>query len=517
MIFELDKLSSLRTIPGVAFRLLDVLSRPESSIQEIADIVKTDPAITARIIKIANSAMCGGREEIKTLDKCILRMGKHAICCLALGSSIGTSVNNTVDGSPRQKERMREIWLKCVMQALALEEIARHVELENRGAMFAIGLLNDVSHLAILENYPAEFETVFANDLSGPAMAKAEAEAWGQSHPEYSSLILEKLGLPAIFVHVARFHELEAEGLKSLKQDPEIAAIVAANAGSALCDFLLGISPTSALARLEFINQEFWKLSNNSVDQMIDTVRKRLNDTKDTFFTHLECVPTEHTLLAIAMEQIAKLSIEMSNAQQQNDNERREADLMRERLKALEKKNCMDHLTGVYNREYFEDRLSERIRNANGNRVIGLLFIDIDHFKQFNDKHGHLAGDAVLQHFASLLKPIFRSSDVVARYGGEEFVVLIECREESNIFGLAERLRRSVETATLNYEGKELEVTVSIGGVYCALQGICDNVDDIKRQLFKMADKCLYHCKRNGRNQCHVMQVQPSALSAVTT
>ena len=125
------------------------------------------------------------------------------------------------------------------------------------------------------------------------------------------------------------------------------------------------------------------------------------------------------------------------------------------------------------------------------------MVIDIDFFKKFNDTWGHLVGDQVLRHVAAIFKNSVREQiDTVARYGGEEFAVILP---ETSLDGaklFAERIRSKVEQASLNHDGNELFVTLSIG-VSCTLVTNCEKTSD----LIEAADVALYKAKENGRNQ----------------
>jgi diguanylate cyclase len=135
---------------------------------------------------------------------------------------------------------------------------------------------------------------------------------------------------------------------------------------------------------------------------------------------------------------------------------------------------------------------------------MGLLFIDVDHFKAVNDTHGHVTGDAVLARLASILRSSFRSSDVVARYGGEEFAVLLVDPDPDQIVAIAERVRERIARETI---AGRLRVTVSIG-VYISPAG--DPVTTLPiSTLLERADSALYKAKHGGRNRVVLYEAEP--------
>ncbi|MDH5433642.1 MAG: diguanylate cyclase [Gammaproteobacteria bacterium] len=150
-----------------------------------------------------------------------------------------------------------------------------------------------------------------------------------------------------------------------------------------------------------------------------------------------------------------------------------------------------DQLTGLYNRHHLIKIASHTIARANRhNEPVSLLVIDIDDFKQINDKHGHLAGDDVLKSVASLLKSNHRESDVVARYGGEEFVILMDVCPINKAKDKAEHIRRSIYQLKIH----NLKVSVSIG--VAELSKPNENFSE----LFERADVALYEAKQKGKN-----------------
>jgi diguanylate cyclase (GGDEF)-like protein len=156
-----------------------------------------------------------------------------------------------------------------------------------------------------------------------------------------------------------------------------------------------------------------------------------------------------------------------------------------------------DGLTKIFNKKYFQDRLeSEFAYSVRHQSPLSLVMFDIDHFKQINDTHGHLAGDAVLVTLANAVTQTIRQEDVFARYGGEEFVVI--CRgvdlQGATLFG--ERVRRMVQSQAFLYQTTEIKVTISVGVATVPDVGMHGPAE-----LVALADDALYEAKRGGRNR----------------
>jgi diguanylate cyclase (GGDEF)-like protein len=157
----------------------------------------------------------------------------------------------------------------------------------------------------------------------------------------------------------------------------------------------------------------------------------------------------------------------------------------------------IDGLTQLYNKKYFVDALSKEFSfSRRNNQALSLMMIDIDHFKKVNDTFGHMAGDLVLKTVGQFLSKNLRLENIGCRYGGEEFAIILRNVGSELAWGIAERLRASIEAEKINYRGKIIRVTISIG--IATLEGT--NFDTIE-DLIQKADECLYEAKEKGRNQ----------------
>ena len=174
-----------------------------------------------------------------------------------------------------------------------------------------------------------------------------------------------------------------------------------------------------------------------------------------------------------------------------------------EKIKAL---SIRDPLTGVYNRRYLSKALASEIgRSARLGRPLSLILLDIDHFKQINDRFGHIAGDQVLKQLARAFKAVIRPYDVLARFGGEEFMVLMSDTDEENALASAERLRETAAAQKILPGDNSLTCSFGIaifhGGEEAAMT---------PKQFIRCADIALYQAKREGRNRvCRYVETMP--------
>jgi diguanylate cyclase (GGDEF)-like protein len=166
----------------------------------------------------------------------------------------------------------------------------------------------------------------------------------------------------------------------------------------------------------------------------------------------------------------------------------------------LRESNRRDALTGVYNRRHFREVFEQLLHHASETRQpLGVLLIDLDHFKRINDTHGHLAGDECLRVLARTLEDTLRGEQaVIARFGGEEFVIVLPSASPSHVLEVAERLRRRISEDRIRYGGREIAMTASIGAFAVPLD-FAANPDAALHQ----ADDALYAAKNAGRNRVH--------------
>ncbi|MEO7916980.1 MAG: GGDEF domain-containing protein [Dokdonella sp.] len=168
----------------------------------------------------------------------------------------------------------------------------------------------------------------------------------------------------------------------------------------------------------------------------------------------------------------------------------------------LRHQSLRDPLTGLFNRRYLEASLERELSLAKRNhQPLAVLMLDIDHFKRFNDEHGHDGGDALLTQFGAMLAGMMRAEDVACRYGGEEFTVLLQDANLALALRRAEAICAAVRELKVSHQRQSLgSIRVSIG-VACFPKQAGDVAE-----LLRQADRALYVAKRNGRDQVCVAQ-----------
>jgi diguanylate cyclase (GGDEF)-like protein len=166
---------------------------------------------------------------------------------------------------------------------------------------------------------------------------------------------------------------------------------------------------------------------------------------------------------------------------------------LRDNINDLQRLVTTDPLTGVFNRRYLFDRLTAEVARAKRNGTpVSVIMLDIDGFKKYNDKHGHLTGDVLLQSIAQTIKVALRQEDVVVRYGGDEFAIILTGADSRSARITAERLRSSV---------KAIGMSISLGVVTYPKDAV------VAEELLKRADYFLLAAKASGKNRVYALEI----------
>lgn len=186
---------------------------------------------------------------------------------------------------------------------------------------------------------------------------------------------------------------------------------------------------------------------------------------------------------------------------------------LREEVSQLAQQVRTDTLTGLYNYHHLQQVLAQEMeRSRRTGQPTALVMVDLDYFKQVNDRYGHEVGNRALQSTAQVLQHVTRQLDIPCRYGGEEFSVVLPSTDMLTAIQVAERIRQAIETQPVMVDDEDIGLTASIGvDAYQAQQ------DETPEQFIQRADACLYRAKQAGRNRvCHGEGAERPA-SAVST
>ncbi|MCC7420607.1 MAG: HDOD domain-containing protein [Planctomycetaceae bacterium] len=493
----------LPTLPSVAIKLLDLARNPETELRDVVDLIRTDPATSAKILKAANSSYFAFRSEVTTIDRAVPLLGTTVVTSMALSFSL---VDAAMTSGP-MVQHYTDYWRQSVVQAVAAEFLANQTACGPGCDFFLAGLLMDLGRLAMLKSVPREYLPVLtASKAETEPLHEVERRMLGIDHVEIGQKLMEQWKLPAPIIKAAgtshsaltELFELPAEGEGLLCR----VLAVASAAGEYFCAPAKG----TAFDRLQKLLSAYFQFSPEDIDSYLNSTRQRIDAAGELFAVNTDEIGDASELTALANEQLAQLAmqqhIETTQAQarqQTAENEKRELEL---RNRQLQIQAIKDPLTSLYNRQFFDESLEKEIcRAVRCAEPVGVIFSDIDKFKNLNDTYGHPFGDQVLQQVARVFADVLRQADVLARYGGEEFVVIVNQPTEKGIEKVAERLRSRVEAEEIRFGETPVRVTVSVGAAVAIPRR---NETDLAKRLLTEADEAMYEAKQNGRNQIRI-------------
>lgn len=492
-------LAQLPSLPTVAQTLLNLAVNPETELRQVVQLVKADPAISAKIVKAANSTFFGVRSEVKGIERAVSLLGPSVSNSLAL--SFGLTAR-ALAPSP-MAIHYGDYWRQSIIQASAAAEIARRASPTSADDFSLCGLLLEIGRLALLTSFEPEYRPVLETTHVGRvSLPQVEREWLGIDHAEVGARLMEQWKMPESVVEAIRWHHAPLAKFDEFRQTDYFPTLAAMAVASCAGDVLCLPNGDQSRERLDQLGQALlhWK-----PDETSDFLRQtELSWQQQISLLRFDESTSPAELMMQANEQLVRLTLRAHVActqatlrQQLAEQERRDLEFQN---KQLQKQALHDPLTKVYNRQFFDEMLdTEAKRCTRCATPIGLIFADVDHFKQINDTYGHQFGDVVLQQMVKVFATSIRNSDVLARFGGEEFVILVNQPTERGLERLAEKIRRRVEEEPFLFGDMRVPVTVSLGAAI-AVPGREDK--DLPHRLIAAADASLYDAKRSGRNRC---------------
>lgn len=492
--------SQLPTLPAVAVRLLELSRDPETEISQVVAVIKSDPAIAAKILKATNSSFFGFKSQVTSLERAIPLLGTTVVTSLALTFSL---VDSTMSSGPLAVH-YQAYWQQSVIQALTAELISKRMKSGLDCELFLAGLLADLGRLALLKVAGTEYLPVLEAFAETPqkSLVELESEALGIDHVEVGTKLMTQWQLPESLITAIETHHASAETVAALEGTASLFGQAIAIA-CAVGDYFCTERKFAALDHLRTLAATHLQMGEEELNDFLDDVKSRLNDVGEVFSVDPSNFGDPAELMAQANEQLAQLAMAAHAATTQAEERQRAVEREREELQhrndELQQRVLHDPLTRCYNRSFLDESLQREISNCQRTATqIGVIFVDIDHFKSVNDTYGHPFGDQVLVEISQILQSSIRSTDILARYGGEEFVIVAAQPTENGLQKVAERLRSRVEAHEIRFGEKLVPITISAG----AIVGIPRRVDpEFRDRVIGAADEAMYDSKRNGRNR----------------
>ncbi|HWL07359.1 MAG TPA: diguanylate cyclase [Planctomicrobium sp.] len=503
---KLQKLSQLPSLPTVAIRLLKMFSDPEVGISDVVYVLQTDPALSGKILKAANTSKFGLRKPVSDLQRAVVLLGKKTVMALALGFSLAEASMNT----GKYATYYSDFWFQSMVRACSAALLAERYSNVDSGEAFTLGLLARIGRLALLNGDPELFtSSVRQAAQTGASIDTVEAQTGDVTSMQVTLNLFKEWNLPTHCVHAVETMNISLDEACDNRSTGIVGLADILRMASAFGEFFSGEECGLAIAKIYELSSVILKEPETVVNELVDQVREELDEHSDLFSVDMSKVGSPLELLSQAMGQLSQLAanaamIKEDTVSTPTHEVLEENGRLRKRVLELTQTTMTDALTSVFNRNYLMQQLSDRCLESKENqKPIGILFVDVDSFKGVNDTHGHLVGDDVLRGVAAAIKSVVRDKDIVTRYGGEEFVILSSAQDVTGLARQAERVRQKVESEVMPSGSLSLMVTVSIGG---ALSTPSRQVANFTQQLLATADHAMYSSKKKGRNCCTIME-----------
>lgn len=487
----------LPTLPTVASKLISLTSREDTTLADIGDLVARDISLSAKILKVSNSAFYSFPQQIGSINQAVSILGINAVRSLVLSFSFLTmKAGKTVSGF-----NFELFWERSLAAAVSAKLILEKVKGVDTEEIFVSGLLQNLGQLILARTFPTEYDEVLQSvEEDQYDLLAAEEAVFGLNHTVIGTEIAKSWGFPEKLQVPIQFHHAP----ETFSGDSALRATVrAVYLSDLLVNILISDMPETYHKKFRKDATRLLGISNDDIETILEQVHTKVKEAGKYFNLKIKSTKSVQEILQEANIRLSLINLDYDQMNKQLiqtkirlENLTRE---LEEKNKVLDNLANLDGLTNIYNHRYFQNALDQEISRAMRNgSSISLLLADIDHFKQFNDTYGHQVGDFVLAEFAKLLRENIRQYDILARYGGEEFVIVLPETSTEEALLVAEKLRETIEHARFKDSRGEYYVTSSFGQA-CSTPAIEDNFS--KNSFIGQADQALYEAKEKGRNR----------------
>ena len=483
--------------PLVALQLLEMAGRPDCPMGDIAKLLRVDPVLCGALLRTVNSALFSLPRAVASVDRALALLGTKGVRSLVLGLSL-TTLHRKSEPDPL----LADFWKTSIAGAVIARELAVQQHRSDPEEDLLAGLLRDLGVLFLIQVYPQEYRQVLSQPVGVLAQTQCEleTEAFGVNHAEVGAYVLAKWRLPREITEAIRYHHRPEQASQDARERAH------------LLDFASQISQLEVTPDLFGLRDELIQVAQARFGMDEEQFKKFLEplQTKIEAFASILAVDIGQSenfadLLGGALEQLTQLISESNAEHLEVRAAKNQADQQIARLRKtagrLRRETLRDPLTGAFNRSYFEESLIGEFKRARRYRTtLGLMFIDVDDFKHFNDQFGHPFGDQVLKEITATLQSETRDSDLVARYGGDEFSIILPHASEDCLQALGQRLLDALNQLVVRHGKNSARVSVSVGAVAC----IPHFTNRFYGQVLEAADNAMYQAKNRGKNQVFV-------------
>jgi diguanylate cyclase (GGDEF)-like protein len=450
-------------------QVLNLSQDPDIGTSKVSNVITRDPALAARILKVANSAWCGVRREVTTLNQAVNLIGLNGTMSLALNFSLVRKLRTT--GGRTFDHQM--YWRRSAIAATAAIAACADQDMADKDEIFLTGLMQDIGMLVLSEAMPSYGKIVASSKSDHRMLVEIEQRELNTDHAEVGGWFLAQWGLPSRLAEAVRTSHGQ-EGMEGI-------LVKSVAVSGQIADIWINPNIAAATECAAKTAEALLGLTSKQFDRILTTTAAELPRTTESLD-----LPGDEDFVNRLLDQAREAIVEINLRALQE-------------VRNIAVKANQDALTSVYNRTYLDQILEEKFnRSRDARQPMTLIFIDVDEFKSINDSYGHNGGDDVLVSVAQTIRVAVRSQDIITRFGGDEFVVLLPNAEEQAGARVAERIRSMIAQKLHNVgAGNCVHVTVSVG--FTTMQP--DSNFCSAKELLEAADGRLYAAKTAGRNR----------------
>jgi diguanylate cyclase (GGDEF)-like protein len=479
----------LPTLSGVALRIVALARDPDINLDEIIALVSNDPALAAKMLRVANSSLYGRAREVHNLRQAVTVLGLNTTMTLTLSFSLAVSLRET-----ELRINLDRFWRRALLSALAARTLGACLGLHSLEELFLAALLQDIGMLALDVALPERYRPEALGDADHEHLIARERYVLATDHCEAGAWLMREWRLPEyLSLAIQGSHNLGAPDVPA-DLSPFIGCVAVSGR---IAEIYLAAEPSAATATARRTAEDCLGLSADALSEVLDRMVESLPEIEALFEVPVLSAAQAAGLTHQARELLASRNLKLLESAAHERNREVELQQLAARLYDIARR---DALTGVFNRRHFDEALDDAFAQAGGQRQpLSLAYLDLDHFKTINDRYGHLIGDTVLYTVARHIQARLRQNDLLARYGGEEFVVLMPGIDRAAAYTIVGRIRSAVEALEHPLEtGDTVQVTLSVG---VATFGEGGQRMETPSELVHAADRALYQAKRQGRNR----------------
>ncbi|MEX0829389.1 MAG: GGDEF domain-containing protein [Nitrospirales bacterium] len=498
---KLKTCRSLPSPPAYALRIIDLVNDPELDIDQAVKVFSLDPVIVSKILRIANSPLYANQRKIDTLHMAILVLGLNATKSLALSFSLITGLRQ---GKHDASLNHPLYWKRTGLAAAASRVLGTYSELRCLEELFIAALLQDIGMLALDRLSPDLYGDPTLNQRQHTQIIDHERRQLGCSHADVGGWLLTQWRLPDRLHMAVTYSENPLE----LESDDEEEKFVRCVAGAGtLTDLLLNDGQDGTFQSTMEKLKIWLGISHKHLPKLLEQLQPVLTEVDALFDMNISHEAHPEDLIDMARESQLLTSLHLCHEVEKLKEGKINLEVQYEQLQNSAQR---DELTKLYNRsfldEYLETLFKKSLRDG-GTFTLG--FLDLDHFKQVNDTHGHSVGDQILKAAAELLQAQVRAHDVVGRYGGEEFLIVLPETAPSCVEEVFQRILKALRQARYALStGQKIGVTASIGIATHSPEHPYATIG----HLIDAADQALYQVKHHGRNNIGMCEEVPTGI-----